>query len=135
MVVMGRVVGIGNDLWISSAALLDNGNLVSAIAEERINRIKGFQGFPRLSIGHILEWQGLEMQDIDLFCVGWNPSEYFNALHPRFSKTPRWRAEMLYAVPNQLISMCKDRINIGSTTVEVEGLSGPIRFYDHHMCH
>ena len=56
-----------------------------AIAE-RINRIKGFQGFPVKAIQSILKSNNLKIEDIDEVCVGWNPAQYFNALHPRFSK-------------------------------------------------
>ena len=60
--------------------------------------------------------------------------QYFKCLHPRFSKTPRWRAEMLYAVPNHILSMSKD-FEIGSTYIEIDGLKGKFAFYDHHKCH
>tara|TARA_B100001989_G_scaffold141417_1_gene100475 strand:+ start:256 stop:1980 length:1725 start_codon:yes stop_codon:yes gene_type:complete len=131
---MGNVIGIGHDLWIASAALYIDGNLQSAIPEERINRLKGYQGFPGKSISNLLSYSNLDIKDIDLFCIGWNPSQYFNCLHPRFSKTPRWRAEMLYAIPNHIVSM-GDGINIGTTHIQIEGLKGKFAFYDHHMCH
>ena len=131
---MSHVIGIGHDLWISSAALFNNGKFTNAIAEERLNRLKGFQGFPTNSINYITEKNQLNLKDIDMYCVGWNPSQYFKCLHPRFSKTPRWRAEMLYAVPNNIISM-QDDIDIGHTYINIEGLRGKFAFYDHHKCH
>ena len=47
---MGNVIGIGHDLWIASSALYKDGNFKIAIPEERLNRLKGFQGFPTKSI-------------------------------------------------------------------------------------
>ena len=131
---MGNVIGIGHDLWIASSALFVNGNFQNAIPEERLNRLKGFQGFPIKSLSNLLENSNLDIDDIDLFAVGWNPSQYFKCLHPRFSKTPRWRAEMLYAIPNHILSM-RDGNDIGTTYMQIEGLKGKFAFYDHHMCH
>ena len=131
---MGNVIGIGHDLWIASSALYKDGNFKIAIPEERLNRLKGFQGFPTKAIKHILSESNLSTKDIDLFCIGWNPSQYFNCLHPRFSNTPRWRAEMLYAIPNHILSM-SEGIDIGTTHMEIQGLKGKFAFYDHHMCH
>ncbi len=131
---MGNILGIGHDLWIASSALYQNGELKKAFPEERLNRLKGFQGFPSKSISKSLSELDLKIKDIDLFCVGWNPSQYFKCLHPRFSKTPRWRAEMLYAIPNHILSMSNET-NIGSTFIEIEGLKGKFAFYDHHKCH
>tara|TARA_B100000700_G_scaffold318334_2_gene411327 strand:+ start:1267 stop:2982 length:1716 start_codon:yes stop_codon:yes gene_type:complete len=131
---MSNVIGIGHDLWIASAALFQNGKLTNAIPEERLNRLKGYQGFPANSIKALLNFNSLDFQDIELFCIGWNPSEYFNCLHPRFSKTPRWRAEMLYAVPNYILSM-SNKVQVGTTFIEVSGLKGKFAYYDHHKCH
>ena len=90
-----KILGIGHDLWISSAFLVVNGELLGGFPEERLNRQKGFQGFPLNSIDKLLSLNSMTIEEIDLICVGWNPSQYFNTLNPRFSKTPRWRAEML----------------------------------------
>ena len=65
-----RILGIGHNLWISSACLIDDGKIVGALAEERINRQKGFQGFPMKAINKILTKNNLRMKDIDLICVG-----------------------------------------------------------------
>jgi len=43
---------------------------VAAIAEERLNRVKYFAGFPRLSILKCLEMAGLTLADVDHVAVG-----------------------------------------------------------------
>ena len=72
-------------LWIAASALYQNGNLSQAFPEERLNRSKGFQGFPSNSINQLLLNANLEIRDVDLFCVGWNHINILN-VHPRFSK-------------------------------------------------
>src|SRR5688572_752733 len=54
----------------SSAALLVDGVPVAAIAEERLNRIKYYAGFPKLAISRCLEIAGLELDNIEYVAVG-----------------------------------------------------------------
>jgi carbamoyltransferase len=54
----------------SSAALVVDGKPVAAIAEERLNRVKYYAGFPTLAIGKCLEMAGLEIGDVDNVAVG-----------------------------------------------------------------
>ena len=82
-----KVLGIGHDLWISSACLIIDGELKGASPEERLNRTKGFQGFPIKAINKILKDNNLRIEDIDKICVGWNPSQYFNSLTPDFQSS------------------------------------------------
>ena len=124
-----KILGIGHDLWISSATMIDSGRIVGAIAEERLNRQKGFQGFPLKSINEILDITNCSIEDIDLVCVGWNPAQYFNTLHPRFSKIPRWRAEMLYAIPNYIQSMRSDVLDPQYTEIKIDGIKSKIIYF------
>ena len=130
-----KIAGIGHDLWIASSALFIDGNFKGLRPEERFNRLKGYQGFPKLSLESLLIENHLTTSELDLICVGWNPAQYFNCLHPRFSKTPRWRAEMMYAIPNYIQSSLTQSIDPSYSEVSIEHLHGKIRFYDHHKCH
>ena len=47
-----------------------DGEPIAAIAEERLNRVKYFAGFPKLSILRCLEVAGLSFSDIDAVAVG-----------------------------------------------------------------
>ena len=64
---MGNVIGIGHDLWIASSALYKDGNFKIAIPEERLNRLKGFQGFPTKSIKHILSESNLSTNCVIIY--------------------------------------------------------------------
>jgi len=56
----------------ASAAILQDGEIVFAIAEERLNRIKHFGGFPRLAIQACLDFVGARITDLDHVAVGRN---------------------------------------------------------------
>lgn len=59
----------------AAAVLLDNGNIVAAIEEERLNRIKHTNCFPRLAIQSCLDIAGVTLSDVDQIATGtalWN---------------------------------------------------------------
>ena len=49
----------------SSACLLKDGKVLIALEEERINRIKHWAGFPALSIKKCLEFEGINIDNVD----------------------------------------------------------------------
>ena len=67
---MAIILGINTFHAGSSAVLLVDGKLVAAVAEERLNRIKYFAGFPALAIRKCLEMGGVEFKDIDFLAIG-----------------------------------------------------------------
>jgi carbamoyltransferase len=54
----------------ASAALVQDGEVVFAIAEERLNRIKHYAGFPALAIKACLDFAGAKITDIDHVAIG-----------------------------------------------------------------
>ena len=67
---MSVILGINTFHAGSSAAIIIDGVPVVALAEERLNRVKYYAGFPRLSIKKCLEIAGLQFSDIDAVAVG-----------------------------------------------------------------
>lgn len=67
---MSVILGINTFHAGSAAAIIIDGQPVAAIAEERLNRVKYFAGFPKLSILRCLEIAGLKFSDIDAVAVG-----------------------------------------------------------------
>ncbi len=49
----------------SSASILINGKVITAIQEERLTRIKNFTGFPKQALDFVLSQSGLSIDDID----------------------------------------------------------------------
>lgn len=58
----------------SSACLVVNGKIVSAIEEERFERIKHFGGYPLNSIKFCLDNSNYSIEDIDYIAVNYNSS-------------------------------------------------------------
>jgi carbamoyltransferase len=54
----------------ASAALVQDGEVVFAIAEERLNRVKHYAGFPALAIKACLDFSGAKITDVDHVAVG-----------------------------------------------------------------
>jgi carbamoyltransferase len=55
----------------SSACLVRDGELLFAVAEERISRVKHDARFPRLAIQACLDFGKIAANDLDEVCFGW----------------------------------------------------------------
>src|SRR6266436_1023798 len=78
-----RMITLGlnyNRMHDSSACIVRDGELLFAIAEERISRIKHDAGFPRLAVQACLDFAGVTAAQLDFVCQGWPaPSRVFAA--------------------------------------------------------
>ena len=54
----------------ASAAIVEDGKVLFAIAEERLNRVKHYAGFPGLAVRACLEAAGAKITDVDHIAVG-----------------------------------------------------------------
>ena len=54
----------------ASAAIVQDGEVVFAIAEERLNRVKHYAGFPALAVKACLDAVGAKITDVDHVAVG-----------------------------------------------------------------
>lgn len=66
------VLGINSYLHDASAALLRDGKVIFAAAEERFSRVKKDARFPHLAISAALEYAGIGIDDLDAIAFGWN---------------------------------------------------------------
>ena len=64
-----KILGLHNSLE-SSVSLYINGEIVSAISEERFNRIKNFRGFPKKALKYTLKKFNLSLKDLDFIVYG-----------------------------------------------------------------
>ncbi len=64
------VLGLNMFHGDASAAIIQDGEVVFAIAEERLNRVKHYGGMPSLSIRACLDYVGADIADIDHVAVG-----------------------------------------------------------------
>jgi carbamoyltransferase len=57
----------------SSACIVRDGELLFAVAEERLSRLKHDAGFPHRAIGACLEFAKVKPDGLDEVCFGWQP--------------------------------------------------------------
>jgi carbamoyltransferase len=67
------ILGINAYHANASAALVIDGQLVAAVEEERLNRVKYAAGFPTRAIQYCLEFAGIKPSEIDHIAVPRNP--------------------------------------------------------------
>lgn len=68
------ILGINAFHGDASAALLKDGQLVCAVEEERLNRVKHCAGFPTLAVKACLDQAGIGPDDLDHVAIGRDPS-------------------------------------------------------------
>jgi len=95
---MSVILGINTFHAGASAAVLINGQPVAAIAEERLNRVKYYAGFPKLAIQKCFEIAGVGFSDIDAVAVGRDSSAN---LHKKL--------EFALKHPSKLLNLAKIR--------------------------
>lgn len=151
-----NILGI-TDSINSGAALVRDGHIVAAINEERLDRNKMCQGFPRLSIAEVVRVADVAPDDIDVVVVAtnqlfWRPhclpyTDYFReskgklketllALGAAFS-TIAGNSSMAREAYHALKSVLtrNRRTNIRQVISDDFGIAAPVRFVDHHLCH
>ncbi len=71
------ILGLNYYFHDSTACIVKDGVLISAIEEERLNRDKHTQAFPELAIKRCLDIAGLQYSDIDHIAVSIKPSTHW----------------------------------------------------------
>src|SRR5260221_63252 len=121
----------------SSACIVRDGELLFAIAEERVSRIKHDAGFPRLAIQACLDFARVRADQLDEVCFGWTtagpgfrhdlkclptgglPFTYLNVLTTTLHFLSTWHQEGGAKAFRHSFGDVKARI----------------RFVDHHLAH
>ena len=65
----------------SHACVLRDGNLISAISEERLSRIKADAGYPEKSINKVLEIAKIKPSEIDIVAVAGYDNGLFQSIY------------------------------------------------------
>jgi carbamoyltransferase len=134
-----NILGLSVHSGQTASALVTNGTVVAAAAEERFDRIKQSRAFPRQAIKYCLKEAGLDSpHQLDSIAVSWNPAENMRRINlSGFTNWRRYEPEWLYIVPNNLMSMAGVE-SFPSEMLKMElGLNDrcPLYFVGHHMSH
>lgn len=152
------ILGI-TDGQTSGAAIVKNGQVVAAINEERLVRLKQARGAPRASISAVLRIAGVSPDDIDVVAVagvdsyfkdevkgwrGWfeerddvdSSSDFFFKAASRFGGLAAvfpGAKHLYYAIRTPIY---RSRRRQWQAVLKDEfGLNAPVTFFPHHYCH
>ena len=121
----------------SSACIVRDGELLFAVAEERISRLKHDARFPALAIQACLDFAAVRPDQIDEVCLGWQPIGQLYRHDLSLYATGRWPLNYL-----NLLNSTRYYASMrhqGSGRKRFSQLFGPTRaryrFVDHHLAH
>jgi carbamoyltransferase len=130
------ILGLNTFHADSGAALLRDGELIAAVAEERLNRVKHFAGFPAQAIREVLDIGGIGIQDVDH--IGINKDNRANLLSKltfalsnlsRITKMARQRLAYRAKAYNAPKMICE------AFDISQDDLRAQVHHVEHHLCH
>ncbi len=130
------ILGLNSFHADASAVLLRDGELVAAVAEERLNRVKHFAGFPALAVKEVLDIAGIGLADLDH--VGINKDSKANLLAKlgfalgnltRITRLARQRLEYRAKAQNAPQLLCQ------AMGAPADALKARVHHVEHHLCH
>jgi carbamoyltransferase len=121
----------------SSACIVRDRELLFAVAEERISRVKHDSGFPRLAIQACLDFAGVPVTQLDEVCFGW-PHAGATLRHDlkcfATGKMPASYQNGLNSVLH-FLSMWHQRGGAKRFIQHFGKVKARMRFVDHHFAH
>jgi carbamoyltransferase len=130
-----RILGICHDVLICSACVVEDGEVVAAIAEERLDRVKRSSVFPVRAIDACLREAGATMHDVDEIAVAWNPVIDLETTPSGYVNARRWRVEHLTQVPARVLNLAGERAGATATFRDLWPDAPPITYVDHYLAH
>jgi len=126
------ILGISAYYHDSAAAVVVDGNITSAMQEERFTREKHDSAFPSRAIAACLQQTGLTISDLDAVAFYDKPLLKFERLLETYlTHAPRGLRSFRQAMGVWL----KEKLWIGDTLRKELGYDGPLYFPEHHHSH
>jgi len=121
----------------SSACIARDGDLLFAVAEERISRIKHDAGFPHNAIRACLNFAGVRPDQLDAVCAGWPaPHQMLLSDLSSFAKGQfPFTYENFLNVTRSYASMAHQNGGFKRFTYHFGPTKAQMRFVDHHLAH
>jgi len=127
-----NILGIGGYSHDSAAALIRDGNIVAATAEERLTRVKHQGGPPRNAVNACLDMAGLSPADVDHVVAYMKPGL-------RLRKRMAYRLGTVFRTPHFAAAYIGYEIGHNAAYMrDMRSLCGPnakLHFADHHRAH
>src|SRR5438105_711774 len=115
----------------ASAVIVQDGELIFVIVEERLNRIKQYAGFPSLAIKACLDAAGAKMTDVDHVAVGQDSDANLSRKVQYALANP---AKILNFIRlRQHKEAMRDVRSLIDTSLDVD--AAQLRFQEHHLEH
>jgi len=121
----------------SSACIARDGEVVFAVAEERLSRAKHDARFPALAIRACLDFAGVKPEDIDSICQGWSPPRtlFLHDLHCYATYKQPVDSHALLNSTRYFVSMWHQRGGENRFRQLFGTSKARFRFVDHHLAH
>lgn len=130
-----RILGICHDVFICSACIVEDGRVVVAVPEERLDRRKMSNVFPARAIDLCLAEAGMRIGDLDEIAVAWNPVIDAETTPAGYVDARRWRVEHLVQVPARFLGLAHERAGATATIRDLWPDAPPITYVDHYLAH
>lgn len=130
-----KILGICHDVYVCSACLVEDGRVVFAIPEERLDRVKQSRTFPTRAIQECLKQGNVDLSDIDEIAIAWNPGIEAETALSGYLTGRRWRGEHLHQVPSRLLGLSGKGATRTSSHVDLWDGAPPITYVDHYLSH
>jgi carbamoyltransferase len=126
-----------SEMHDSSACIVRDGELLFAVAEERLSRVKHDARFPRLAIEACLRFAKVRAEQVDEVCFGWQAPRATWAHDAKCFLTGRHPASYHYVVSAAVQGLYMWRRRGGMREFERQfGVPRVrMRFVDHHFAH
>ncbi len=131
-------VGINySQMHDSSACIVRDGELLFAVAEERISRVKHDAGFPKNAIQACLDFAGVQAEQLDEVCFGWQTAGPVYRHDLKCYVTGKMPLTYLSGLNSTLhfLSMWHQESGAKKFAQQFGATKAKMRFVDHHLAH
>jgi carbamoyltransferase len=134
------VISLGlnySEMHDSSACIARDGEVLFAVAEERLSRQKHDARFPELAIRACLDFAGIQPQQLDHVCFGWPPATAALKHDLKCMATgsvPRNYVDLVSTLRRNL-SFTRQRNGEKPFRARFPATKATFRFIDHHLAH
>jgi carbamoyltransferase len=121
----------------SSACIVRDGELLFAVAEERLSRVKHDARFPELAIAACLEFTGVRAEQLDEVCFGWQTAGPVYRHDLKLYVLGDWPISYLNVLNStrHFLSMWHQKSGAKAFARRFGPTKARMHFVDHHLAH